>query len=85
LVKSKHKYFSITAITVLIALLHASLFAGDAIPREQVAFFEQKIRPVLAESCYECHNSVSKQKAKLALDYKDASTLTPGKLEIMEK
>ena len=26
----------------------------------------------MAESCYECHNSVHKQKAGLALDYRDA-------------
>ena len=33
-------------------------------------FFENKIRPVLAEHCYECHNSVNKAKGDLALDYK---------------
>jgi hypothetical protein len=34
-------------------------------------FFENKIRPVLAEHCYECHNSVNKAKGDLVLDYKD--------------
>ena len=48
-----------------------NLFALDATP-EQVEFFENKIRPVLAESCYECHNSVNKAKAGLALDYRGA-------------
>ncbi|MBT6852196.1 MAG: hypothetical protein HOA16_13480, partial [Opitutae bacterium] len=28
-------------------------------------FFESKIRPVLVEHCYECHNSSGKAKAKL--------------------
>ena len=42
------------------------------LPLEHVEFFEKKIRPVLAESCYECHNSVNKKKAGLALDYRDA-------------
>lgn len=46
--------------------------ALHGISDEQMAFFENKIRPVLAESCYECHNSVNKQKAGLALDYRDA-------------
>ena len=39
---------------------------------ERYEFFESKIRPVLAESCYDCHNSVNKKKAGLALDYRDA-------------
>ena len=37
----------------------------------QVEFFENKIRPVLAEHCYECHNSITKAKGDLILDYKD--------------
>ncbi|MCZ6674748.1 MAG: PSD1 and planctomycete cytochrome C domain-containing protein [Verrucomicrobia bacterium] len=53
---------------------------------EEVDFFENKIRPVLAENCYECHNSVNKTKAGLALDYRDAllagsdegSVIVPG-------
>ncbi|MDP3072235.1 MAG: DUF1553 domain-containing protein [Opitutaceae bacterium] len=36
-----------------------------------IAFFEQKIRPVLAEQCYECHSaSAKKLKANLLLDSK---------------
>ncbi|MFK7910141.1 MAG: PSD1 and planctomycete cytochrome C domain-containing protein [Akkermansiaceae bacterium] len=38
----------------------------------ELEFFEKKIRPVLAESCYECHNSVDKMKGDIALDWKDA-------------
>jgi hypothetical protein len=37
----------------------------------QEEFFENKIRPVLAEHCYECHNSIKKAKGDLILDYKD--------------
>lgn len=51
-------------------LMVASALHGMS--EEQMEFFENKIRPVLAESCYECHNSVNKQKAGLALDYRDA-------------
>ena len=37
-----------------------------------VEFFESKIRPVLAESCYTCHSSGAKElKAKLLLDTRD--------------
>ncbi|MDP6677565.1 MAG: DUF1553 domain-containing protein [Verrucomicrobiota bacterium] len=35
----------------------------------QVEFFERNIRPVLAEHCYECHNSSGKNKGGLALDW----------------
>ena len=36
---------------------------------EQLTFFEQKIRPVLAENCYKCHSARAKKlKAELRLD-----------------
>ncbi|MDP4658585.1 MAG: hypothetical protein NWR29_00735, partial [Opitutales bacterium] len=36
-----------------------------------IAFFEQKIRPVLAEHCYECHSTKAKKlKSGLYLDSK---------------
>src|SRR3954466_4894989 len=38
---------------------------------EQLDFFEQKIRPVLAAECYECHGS-EKQKGGLRLDSREA-------------
>ena len=34
-------------------------------------FFENRIRPVLAENCYECHNSIKQAKSGLVLDYKN--------------
>lgn len=49
----------------------------------QIEFFESKIRPVLAESCYECHNSIDKSKGDIALDYRqallDSEIIVPGK------
>jgi len=54
-----------------------------------VAFFEQKIRPALAEHCYECHSAKAKKlKGGLALDAKagwqkggdsGSPTIVPGK------
>src|SRR3989442_7030402 len=39
---------------------------------EGVEFFEKKIRPVLAERCYECHShSAKKLKANLYLDSRE--------------
>ena len=37
---------------------------------EQLEFFEKNIRPVLAEHCYECHNSAGKAKGDLSLDWR---------------
>ncbi|MEJ6579698.1 MAG: DUF1549 domain-containing protein, partial [Akkermansiaceae bacterium] len=49
----------------------------------QIEFFESKIRPVLAENCYECHNSIDKSKGDIALDYRqallDSEIIVPGK------
>ena len=50
--------------------LLAATTAG-AVDPAGIAFFEQKIRPVLAEQCYECHSSSAKKlKANLLLESK---------------
>lgn len=38
--------------------------------REQVKFFEEQVRPILAENCYKCHGS-DKQKGNLRLDLRE--------------
>jgi hypothetical protein len=46
----------------------AGEFAREATP-DQIAFFEAKIRPVLADNCYECHSAGAKKiKGGLVLD-----------------
>ena len=75
--------------TFLLFLISLNLLAADDITADQLEFFETKIRPVLAESCYECHNSVDKQKGKLALDWREPTlkggseglAVVPGKPE----
>ena len=57
---------------VYLVLATCSCWPIFGLPPGQVEFFENRIRPVLAESCYECHNSVNKSEAGLALDYRDA-------------
>ena len=72
-----------------LALALLSLFPLGAtaaeLTSEEVEFFEKKIRPVLAESCYECHNSVDKAKGDLALDWRkplmESGVIVPGKPE----
>lgn len=73
-------------IVFFLALL-ASTVAADAPANHE--FFEKKIRPVLVQHCYECHNSHNKKKGGLALDYKAAllaggdsgKVIVPGKPE----
>ena len=43
----------------------------DQLTPEQTEFFEAKVRPILAEHCYDCHsNQAKKLKGKLFLDSK---------------
>ncbi|MGV3662366.1 MAG: DUF1553 domain-containing protein, partial [Prosthecobacter sp.] len=52
-------------------LLWLSLLAAQphAAPTPaQIVFFEPKIRPLLAQECYECHSTATKQKGGLVLD-----------------
>ena len=53
-----------------------TLLGGDEIPKEQLDFFEAKIRPVLVRECYGCHSTEAAAKGKLRgellLDSRDA-------------
>ena len=53
----------IFATGLSLAFLAAHVYAAPA--PEGVAFFEQKIRPVLVSTCYECHSAEAKSKGKL--------------------
>ena len=45
--------------------------AGEFTP-EQLAFFESKIRPILADNCYKCHSATAdKVKGALVMDTKE--------------
>lgn len=75
-------------ITVLVFLLFGFVLLpvqAKELTSEEVEFFEKKIRPVLAESCYECHNSIDKKKGDLALDWREplveSGVIIPGKPE----
>ena len=63
--KGESMYFRI--IVVLLALATAAMGNEQA-----VEFFESKIRPVLVEHCYSCHNSNDTAEGGLALDYRKA-------------
>jgi hypothetical protein len=56
---------------VLCALLCMPTTAA-ALPQDKLDFFESRIRPVLVEHCYECHNSAETAEGGLAVDHRDA-------------
>jgi hypothetical protein len=55
----------------LLLLLTGLAWAEKPSP-EKIEFFEKRIRPILAQDCYECHRSGGKKKGGLALDYRGA-------------
>ncbi len=56
------------AISAMGLICHAPSGFAET-PRDQLEFFENKIRPVLVQHCYECHSSDSKEVGgKLLLD-----------------
>lgn len=79
----------VTSVMRLLASLVVAVTASVsfAAEDEETRFFESKIRPVLVESCYECHSQESKTlKGGLAVDSRDAirrggdsgATVVPG-------
>src|SRR5579884_4291161 len=45
---------------------------GSALTPAQLEFFEKSIRPVLANSCYECHSAQGRSAGQLQLDSREA-------------
>ena len=71
-------YLTVLPILEFFSLMHRfaiiplslSLHFIQAHAEKRLEFFESRIRPVLVENCYECHNSINKASSGLALDYK---------------
>jgi len=62
---------SISIIVLLASTASAAVNAAKP-TAAQVDFFEKRIRPILAERCYECHSAEKKQKGGLSLDTREA-------------
>ena len=70
-VRSPTRYLAALAVTL--ALTARVLAAAPAFPAEDLEFFEKRIRPLLAERCYECHSAGAKKlKGGLHLDSREA-------------
>ena len=63
-------------VIALAGSLLVQFFASVTVADEGIEFFESRIRPVLVESCYECHNTAETAEADLALDWKDGIRAT---------
>src|SRR5262245_1160344 len=59
-------------LTIGVVSVLVSNALADEPTREQLEFFEKKIRPVLVEHCYRCHGPEKKPKAQLRLDSRAA-------------
>lgn len=59
---------------ILTALCLIGIFLAECTCAEpsasELEFFEARIRPVLVEHCYECHNSIDSAEGELALDFR---------------
>ncbi|MEM7561243.1 MAG: DUF1549 domain-containing protein, partial [Planctomycetota bacterium] len=59
------------SLILLVALISPRSFADEKWTGEQLEFFEARIRPVLVEHCYECHNSSETAEAEVRLDFRE--------------
>src|SRR4051812_11527296 len=57
-----------TAYLAITSVISAAAAATSTPTAEQIEFFEGRIRPILAQECYECHSTTTKQKGDLVLD-----------------
>jgi mono/diheme cytochrome c family protein len=59
-------------VFLALGIFHQTSGQAEAIQTPQnLEFFESRIRPVLAQDCYECHQSNGTKKGGLALDYRE--------------
>ena len=66
-----------SALPILLTLVASKTEAMEQPAADRNEFFEARIRPILVEKCYECHNSSKNAEAGLALDHR-AALLTGG-------
>ena len=68
----QHSFSTVAALLFATSLIAPAITKAQAPDPKGIEFFEQKIRPVLAQHCYSCHSdearAAKKLKAKLYLD-----------------
>ena len=79
--------FSVRLTATSVAILFAMALPTRAADDAETEFFEKRIRPVLVERCYECHNSGAKTDGGLTVDHREGllaggdsgAAVVPGK------
>src|SRR6185503_5735218 len=70
--QSNSSFARASAFVALVLSFYRATAAESPAAASGVSFFEQKIRPVLAEHCYKCHSTkATKLKGGLALDSRE--------------
>ncbi len=83
----KNTLATAAALACTLCCVPSSSRAEGSLSEQEREFFESKIRPVLIEHCYECHNSAEIAEGELAVDHRQAfleggaggTVMVPGK------
>lgn len=59
------------SVFILFALISPCSLADEKLTGKELEFFELRIRPVLVEHCYQCHNSSETAEAEVRLDFRE--------------
>ncbi|RMG41593.1 MAG: DUF1549 domain-containing protein [Planctomycetota bacterium] len=63
---------SVAILALTVATAYSAVGAAPPSASEDIEFFESRIRPVLVDHCYSCHNSIDTAEGGLALDHRKA-------------
>jgi hypothetical protein len=64
-------FLAVTLLALLSVAVALQSARGDGVSAaDRLEFFESRIRPVLVEHCYECHNSADRAEGGLAVDHR---------------
>ena len=82
-------YCRFSGVWIPAALVLVVQATASSLSPEQTEFFESRIRPILAQDCYECHSVAGKRKGGLLLDHRagwqaggdGGPVIVPGKPE----
>ena len=83
----KNMLVTVAVVLCMLCCGTSSSRAEQSLTEQEREFFESKIRPVLIEHCYECHNSTEIAEGELAVDHRQAfrkggaggAVVVPGK------
>ncbi len=69
--ESTFRFASCCLVSLAVSMLGLTFCKASDSDPASLEFFEARIRPVLIEHCYECHNSIETHESNLRLDLRD--------------